>query len=107
MLLFGDKDDMFGVKTLNPLPENTEIAGFIRFICKSYHLEESPAVYQCEPIAYYVWRNAKGTPMLKVGVVQDMPHANYAEESRLSFDEFFSKFKRRDGKLLYMGRPAE
>lgn len=107
LLLFGDKDDMFGVKSLDPLPENTEIAGFIRFIRESYQLEESPAVYQCEPITYYVWRNAKGTPMLKVGIVQDMPHANYAEESRLSFDEFLSKFKRRDGKLLYMGRPAE
>lgn len=107
LLLFGDRDDMFGVKTLDPLPDNAEIAGFIRFIRESYKLEESPAVYQCKPITYYVWRNGKGTPMLKVGIVQDMPHANYAEESRLSFDEFLSRFERRDKKLLYMGRPAE
>ena len=45
--------------------------------------------------------------MLKIGVVSDMPHANYAEESRIAYDEFFSKFSRSDGKLKYMGRDAE
>ena len=45
--------------------------------------------------------------MLKIGIVQNMPHANYAEESRIAYDEFFSKFSKAGGKLKYMGRDAE
>ena len=45
--------------------------------------------------------------MLIVGRVKDMPHANFPEESWISYDSFLSKFSRReDGTLLYMGVPA-
>lgn len=38
--------------------------------------------------------------MLTVGIVRDMPHANYLEESRISYDQFFSGFYRNE-KSLY------
>lgn len=68
---------------------------------------DEPGCYQVGEITYYVFRNAKGTPMLTVGRVKDMPHANYPRESWISYDEFMSRFSRKeDGTLLYMGKPA-
>ena len=32
--------------------------------------------------------------MLTLGLVDDMPHANYAEESRIAYDDFLCRFKR-------------
>ena len=107
-LLFGDKDQIFGTDAKNFLhAESSDINGFVRFIIESYGLEPEPYTYKCPPIQYFVWKNKKGTPMLKIGIVQNMPHANYAEESRIAYDEFFSKFSKAGGKLKYMGRDAE
>ena len=46
-------------------------------------------------------------PMLTVGRVAGMTHANYPRESWIPYDEFLTKFsKTEDGKLLYMGKHA-
>ncbi len=108
MLLFGDKDSIFGTDNLNPLPsESSDIGNFIRFLIREYRLNDTPKQYTCTPIHYYIWENQLGTPMLKIGIVHDMPHANYAEESRIAYDEYFSRFSRVNGTLLYLGAPAE
>lgn len=108
MLLFGDKDSIFGTDSLNPLPpESSDIGNFIRFLIREYRLNDTPKQYTCTPIHYYIWENQLGTPMLKIGIVHDMPHANYAEESRIAYDEYFSRFSRVNGTLLYLGAPAE
>lgn len=83
------------------------IADFIRNLIKIYELEETPRRYQCGEISYYVYVNRLHTPMLTVGTVENMSHANYPRESWIAYDEFFSKFTRaEDGTLLYMGVPA-
>ena len=52
-------------------------------------------------------QSQKHVPMLIVGTVKDMSHANYPRESWIAYDEFLSKFTREpDGTLLYMGGPA-
>ncbi len=83
------------------------IAEFLRNLIKVYRLEEKPLTYQCGEISYYVYRNEKKTPMLVVGTVREMSHANYPRESWIAYDQFFSKFiKKQDGTLLYMGEDA-
>jgi hypothetical protein len=45
--------------------------------------------------------------MLTVGVVNNMVHANYPEESWISYDQFMCKFSRdADGTLFYQGNPV-
>ena len=58
-----------------------------------------------EPVTWYCWRDAEGVPMLTVGIVNGMAHANYPEESWLSWDEYLCQFsKDEQGRLLYRGR---
>ena len=58
-----------------------------------------------EPVTWYCWRDAEGVPMLTVGIVSGMAHANYPEESWLSWDEYLCQFsKDEQGRLLYRGR---
>lgn len=83
------------------------VADFLRNLIKLYGLEETPKRYECGEISYYVYVNSKKTPMLTVGTVRDMSHANYPRESWIAYDEFFAKFsKEKDGTLLYMGERA-
>lgn len=81
-----------------------DIAEFLRNLMKLYQLDETPKRYQCGEISYYVYTNQQNIPMLTVGTVKEMSHANYPRESWIAYDEFFSKFsKTEDGTLLYMG----
>lgn len=109
MFLFGDKDFLCADKENGQLEYqvSADIAAFLRNLMKLYEVEEAPASYSVGEITYYVYRNSKHTPMLIVGKVSDMPHANYPRESWISYDEFLSKFsKLEDGTLLYMGNKA-
>ena len=81
-----------------------DIADFLRNLMELYKLDEKPRRYTCGEISYYVYSNAQGVPMLIIGAVKDMTHANYPRESWIAYDEFLCKFsKRADGTLLYMG----
>ena len=61
----------------------------------------------CGEISYYVYLNRNRVPMLTVGRVAGMTHANYPRESWIAYDEFFCRFsKTESGELLYMGRRA-
>ena len=109
MFLFGNHD------WLCADPENGEleyrvkkrVADFLRSVMKTYGLNETPLRYTCGEIDYYVYRNAKNVPMLTVGSVKNMSHANYPKESWIAYDEFMCRFSRReDGTLLYMGEEA-
>ena len=94
-------DELGEIKVAEP------IGKFLTNLIQLYKLESDPSTYQVGEITYFVFRNAKGTPMLTVGRVADMPHANYPRESWIAYDEFMSKFSRaEDGTLLYMGKPA-
>ena len=107
--LFGEKDWLCADLKNGELEYHAahDIAAFLKNLMKLYQLDETPLRYTCGEISYYVYPNAKGVPMLTVGTVRDMSHANYPGESWASYDQFLAKFsKLPDGTLLYMGRPA-
>jgi len=61
-----------------------------------------------DPITWYCWPDEQGVPMLSVGIVRDMPHANYPEESWISYDQFFSGFYRNEkSQLCWRGKIIE
>ena len=107
--LFGEKDWLCADPEHGELEYHVshDIAEFLRNLIKIYELDETPYTYTCGEISYYVYQNKKGVPMLTVGRVRDMSHANYPGESWASYDQFMSKFsKLEDGTLLYMGKPV-
>lgn len=108
-LTVGENDAFFDAADFDPANGKSGLLqDYLRFLRSVFHLEDPPFFYQCPPVSYWVWRNKKGTPMLKLGIVRDMAHANYAEQSRIAYDEFFAQFSRAsDGTLLYMGQIAE
>lgn len=110
LFLFGENDWLCVDKENGELEYKVtkDIAEFLLNLMKVYHLDETPRRYQCGEISYYVYMNRQNVPMLTVGTVKDMSHANYPKESWIAYDEFFSKFsKKEDGTLLYMGTPVE
>lgn len=109
LFLFGDSDWLCVDREKGELEYHVahDIAAFLKNLMKLYSLSETPRRYTCGEISYFVYPNAKGTPMLIVGSVKGMTHANYPRESWIAYDEFLSKFsKTEDGTLLYMGEPA-
>lgn len=61
-----------------------------------------------DPIEWCAFPDKNGVPLMVIGKVKDMVHANYPEESWISFDQFLSQFtKNPDGTLYYRGRKVE
>lgn len=107
-LLVGKNDNFFGTDSVWPLGRELLLHKFIRYIIDRFGLLPEPQSYTCKPIDFSVWRNPKGIPMLVIGLVNDMPHANYPEESWISYDQFLCKFRKdANGKRYYMNRPIE
>lgn len=106
--LFGEKDWLCADLEHGELEYHAahDIASFLRNLMKIYALDEKPLKYTCGEISYYVYLNSRKVPMLTVGTVRDMSHANYPGESWASWDHFMSKFSKVNGKLLYMGSDA-
>ena len=107
--LFGEKDWLCADLEHGELEYHAahDIAAFLKNLMKLYSLDTTPLRYTRGEISYYVYLNANKVPMLTVGTVRDMSHANYPGESWASYDLFLSHFSRaQDGTLLYMGRPA-
>ncbi len=106
MFLFGDRDWLVSDWENGEMEfrVTAPIAAFLRNLIRLYGLEEKPLEYTCGEISWYVFRNKKNVPMLKVGRVAGMTHANYPRESWIAYDEFLCRFsKTEDGTLLYMG----
>lgn len=102
-LLVGKQDNVFGVSSAWPLNDNYLLHRFIRYILRTFGLQDEPSQYSSYPIDYYVWQNQAGVPMLVIGLVEDMPHANYPEESWISYDQFLCKFRKDEfGNRYYM-----
>lgn len=55
--------------------------------------------------------NSQNVPLVKFTEVKDTPHVYLQEESQAIWDDFFSKYSRKDGKLYYQseedGQPVE
>lgn len=109
LFLFGDRDWLVADAENGEMEfkVTAPIAAFLRNLIKLYDLDETPLTYVCGEISYYVYLNRNRVPMLTVGRVAGMTHANYPRESWIAYDEFFSKFsKAQNGELFYMGRNA-
>ena len=107
-LLVGKNDNFFGTDSVWPLGKDLLLHKFIQYIIDRFGLIPEPQSYSCKPIDYTVWRNQTGVPMLVIGLVNDMPHANYPEESWISYDQFLCKFRKdANGKRYYMNRPID
>ena len=106
--LFGEKDWLCADLEHGEMDYHAthDIAAFLKNLIKIYELDETPLKYTCGEISYYVYLNKKKVPMLTVGTVRDMSHANYPGESWASWDQFMAKFSKVEGKLLYMGADA-
>lgn len=70
-----------------------------------YHLDKNHVqTWTTWPVTWYSYPNSQGIPLLTVGIVSEMAHANYPEESWITYDQFFSQFaKDEDGNLCYRG----
>ena len=109
LFLFGDRDWLVADAENGEMEfkVTAPIAAFLRNLIKLYELDETPLTYVCGEISYYVYLNRNRVPMLTVGRVAGMTHANYPRESWIAYDEFFCRFsKTENGELLYMGRRA-
>lgn len=106
-LLVGKEDNLFGVSSIDLENPSCDLEYFLLFVLKSYNLELQHDSYVCYPIEYHVWRK-NGVPMLTLGLVEDLPHANYPEESRISYDDFMCRFSMdANGMRRFMGRRIE
>lgn len=106
MFLFGDRDWLVADREHGEMEfgVTAPIAAYLRNLIKLYGLEEKPLQYTCGEISWFVFRNANKVPMLTVGRVAGMTHANYPRESWIAYDEFLCRFsKTADGTLYYMG----
>lgn len=70
-----------------------------------YHLDKKRVqTWSTWPVTWYSYPNSQGIPLLTVGIVSGMAHANYPEESWITYDQFFSQFAKDDqGNLRYRG----
>ena len=106
MFLFGDRDWLVADRENGEMEfgVTAPIAAYLRTLIKLYGLEEKPLQYTCGEISWFVYRNKNRIPMLTVGRVAGMTHANYPRESWIAYDEFLCRFsKSMDGELFYMG----
>lgn len=109
MWLYGDHDFLCAGKEPDPeLPFSP--TPLLRPACleKLNRHGLSAAHYQTwttDPITWYAFPNAQGIPLFVVGVVRDMVHANYPEESWISYDQFLSQFRLdSQGRRYYRGQ---
>ena len=106
--LFGENDWLCVDREKGQLEYHVspDIAAFLENLMELYKLDKNSKIYTCGEITYYVYLNEKKVPMLTVGTVKEMSHANYPWESFITYDQFFARFSKKDGKLLYMGEDA-
>jgi predicted esterase len=112
MFLYGDRDNICAGDEFDSalqLALESETHDIIMEKVKKYHLDLSKLQkWDTYPISWRLFPNDQGVPMLVIGAVDNMVHANYPEESWISYDQFLSKFSRNEnGDLCYCGKRVE
>lgn len=109
MWIYGDQDFLCASKKgedpeLPFAPAESMRANFMEKV-KQFHLDLSKVQsWENPPITWHSYPNEQGVPMVVVGVVSDMVHANYPEESWISYDQFLCQFsKDEEGNTYYRG----
>lgn len=109
MLIFGENDNLIGgTSRINGVPFTVaeEFRQAVEDKFQRYGLDKDEVqTWRDYPITWYAYPNAQGVPMFTVGIVDNMIHANYPEESWISYDQFFCQFSRdEEGNLYYRGQ---
>lgn len=109
MYIFGELDPLNASKTPDPeFPFNltAEMKEQVLGKMKRYGLKlEDVQIWDDYPIHWAAFPNAQGVPMLVIGMVHNMAHANYPEESGISYDQYLCGFhKDADGALYWRGK---
>ena len=109
MWIYGDQDFLCASHQEDPeLPFSPAPSMRIALMekIKSRHLDISRVESWSDcPITWYSFPNEQGIPMLVAGVVSNMVHANYPEESWISYDQFLCQFtKDEEGNTYYRGK---
>ena len=110
MWIYGDQDFLCASKTGSdpelPFAPAQSMRATLMEKIESSHLDlSSVQTWRDDPITWYCYPNEQGVPMLTVGVVSDMVHANYPEESWIAYDQFLCQFsKDEEGNTYYRGR---
>lgn len=112
MWIWGDKDFLnagHGTDEVLPFALDPEMRGIL--VEKLEHMGLDIANYELwstDPIDWCAFPDKNGVPLMVIGKVNDMVHANYPEESWISYDQFLSQFRKEaDGTLYYRGRKVE
>lgn len=108
-MIFGEKDRLTaGTAQIPDVPFmiSETFKDMIEEKFRRYQLDKSRVqIWRDDPITWYCYPDSQGVPMFTVGIVDHMVHANYPEESWISYDQFFCNFCRdEDGKVCYRGR---
>lgn len=108
-MIFGEKDRLTaGTVQIPDVPFTISetFKDMIEEKFRRYQLDKSRVqIWRDDPITWYCYPDSQGVPMFTVGIVDHMVHANYPEESWISYDQFFCNFCRdEDGKVCYRGR---
>ncbi|MCI6885903.1 MAG: hypothetical protein MR868_01435 [Lachnospiraceae bacterium] len=111
MLMYGDRDFLcaskeevpgFPYRPLDGIRKDLEHK-MEKYGCSRENVES----WETYPIRWWCYKNAEQVPMLTVGVVNNMVHANFPEQSRISYDQFFAHFRKAsDGTLYYRNKPV-
>ena len=111
MMIYGDQDFLtagHGEDPVLPFCLSDELRATLMEKLETYHLDPANVeTWKTEPITWYDFPDTQVVPMVVIGRVDNMVHANYPEESWISYDQFLSQFHRsEDGTLYYRGRPV-
>jgi poly(3-hydroxybutyrate) depolymerase len=111
MMIYGDQDFLtagHGEDPLLPVCLSEELRATLMEKLNKYQLDPTNVeTWKTEPITWYAFPDKQGVPMVVIGRVDNMVHANYPEESWISYDQFLSQFHRSEnGTLYYRGRPV-
>ncbi len=109
MWIYGDQDFLCAGKGEDPVlpftPSEEMRPALMEKIEKCSLDVKSVQTWETYPITWYAFPDTQGVPMLVVGKVHNMVHANYPEETWISYDQFLSQFtKDNEGNTYYRGR---
>ena len=112
MWIWGDSDFLNagrGPEDVLAFSLDEEMRGILIEKLEHYGLDPADHVeWKTDPINWSAYHNAQGVPLMVIGKVDNMVHANYPEESWISYDQFLSQFsKDAEGNTYYRGRKIE
>lgn len=108
MWIYGDKDFLCAGKEKDPvLPFSLEKEMREVLEEKLDHLGldiRRQQIWETFPVTWLGFTDQEGVPLVVIGRVTDMVHANYPELSWISYDQFLSQFSKDEtGNVYYRG----